>query len=187
VTLRGKSQDGLTGVAQNRMKKVVLIISGVVFIWLLVNQLAINSYDGPVFSESREEAIQSGYFMFDYVPDKDSIRLRNRTMQISRLWAEKGHEIESVMIFFKRKKVSAGRFNIITNVMDRCNSNEYLFDFDIPNRPLNCLKNIGTIYSVPRLPEKINVKVVQGDEKLGWQKKVVVDSIIYSRVRRHEP
>jgi hypothetical protein len=161
------------------MKKALIIIGVIVFVYLLINQLFINTYDGCVFSNSKNESKENGYFISDYMPNKDSVKLNNRIMKSPELWVEKAQESSHFLIFFSKKSIDPNGYNFIINSDSSCTSNEYLIDLKGSFHALNCIKNLGNIYKTQWKSDSVKIYIKQGDSEVGWKKEVIVDSLIY--------
>ncbi len=165
------------------MKKVLIVIGVLVLLFLVINQLFINTYDGSVFSDSKEQSKKNGYFICDYIPSKDTIRLLKRTIKSPALWIEKAQQSDHFLVFFSKKNVDPYSYNFILESTNSCSSNEYLFDLAGSYQVLNCINNFGFIYKAQWSGDSIKIYVKQGDPELGWQKETVVDSLVYHQNR----
>lgn len=162
------------------MKWLLVIVVGLVVVYLIINQLVINTYDGATFSNSRNESIKAGYFIADYKPDRDSIKLLKRYIKSPSLWVEKTQRSEHFLVFFSTKEADGNSCNIIIDSARENYSNEYLLALDTWFHVLNAIPKLGYIYQISGVGNTIKVKVQQGSLDSGWKKAIYVDSLIYT-------
>lgn len=162
------------------MKKLLIIIGVIIFVYLLINQLFVNTYDGSVFSNSKKESKSNGFFIADYSPNKDSVELMNRKIISPELWLEQSQVISHVLVFFPKNDINPDEYNFIINSDSFCTSNDYLIDLNGSYHVLNCIKNLGYIYKTKWKSDSVKIYIKQGDPQVGWEREIIVDSLIYT-------
>ena len=163
------------------MKVFLIILLVLVGSFLIVNQIVINTYNGSTFSNSLFESKENKYFISSLIPNKDSIQLFNRKIKSPDIWIESAHETSHVLLFWNSKSIKSDEYNIIIENLNPCDSNEFLFDLSSDYRVLNCINELGWIYTTRSNPSFVKLLIKQGSSDVGWEKEVVVDSLSYSK------
>jgi hypothetical protein len=163
------------------LKKILLFFALLVFIFLLINQLAVNTYDGATFSNSKEMSKKMRYFMYEYLPNKDSVTLLKRKIKSPNLWLEKSQETYHTLVFVTNKRVINSQYNVIIEKEDSCGSNEYLYEMNIDFRVLNCIGGLGSVFATNNYKNEYVVYIQQGSLDSGWVNQIISDSVVYTR------
>lgn len=168
----------------NRPKPLLIALLIVVVGWFTFSQSISNSYDGPIFSNSRKEAIASGYFSADYIPTKLYIQLKNDSALAPSVWTEDARETRHSNVFFETVQDVFGSYNLIVDSLRRCDTASYNLDFAIQVRALNCIPKLGYIYLIDEEPDSMWFTVKQGSDEEGWANPILVDSILYIKKKK---
>lgn len=160
----------------------ILIIGLFIISYLLINRLAIMSYDGDAFSNDIEESKSAGIFLSYYIPNKDSIRFKHKSAKAPLAWAECGWKTESNLLSTDRD-VNKGQMNFIITDTSACKNSDYIYVVAEDSRSLNCLKNLGFVSKVWQHCDTITVYIKQGSDSIGWRQEVTTDTIIYTSVK----
>jgi hypothetical protein len=169
------------------MKAAVLIVCSFIFIvlvtYLILNQKVINSYDGPIFSDSKSLSKQLGYYSCDYKPSRDFLILRNCTIPSPSLWSENSQELSHTQVFNKQVNEETSSFNFIIDSLAQCNKALYIAKFPFSVQGLNCIRGLGFVYLAQEEPDTILLRFEQGSPLKGWEEPIQVDSIYYFKVK----
>lgn len=166
------------------MKKVLLIIAGIVFLFLAFNQWIVNHYNGDSFSNSEEESKKEGFFLSDYFPDKDSIIVNGRKVATVMAWSEVGWKSNHVLVFFPTKRILKDEVNfVISDESSYCSNREYIYaSANSYSKSLNCIKGLGfSIRYFEPIGDSVVFYVKHRSKIEDWKKEIISDTIIYKR------
>jgi hypothetical protein len=157
----------------------ILVIVLLVIGYLLINRLAIISYDGDAFSSDAGESKIAGIFLSYYIPNKDSIRFKNKSEKAPLAWAEYGWKTESGL-FSTNRDVNKSQMNFVIMDTFACKNPDYIYVVAEDSRSLNCLKGLGFVSKVWQYYDTITVYIKQGSDSIGWRQEIITDTIIYT-------
>ena len=161
------------------IRNLIIAIVGIVFVYLAINQLAINTYDGATFSDNKAKSKETGAFISDFIPSKDSVKLLKRTLPSPDVWMEHALNDSHFLIFFRKETKDNYDYNLVFNLDKLCQNREFIFDFKASHQALNCIDGIGEVHRTFQKLDSFTLYIKQGSLDSGWQKELVVDSVVY--------
>lgn len=175
------------------MKKIIGIILGLLIIVIIYNyvsdflcQCEVKCKNCPKTSENIKESKESGFYIGNYKPTIDKIRLKyfNEEISITNVWVEKSWFINTDNCTSPKFQKTEGY-----NVVLEFNKTKKDFIFDL--MPLTQDKFGESSYGIEdnkkemrfvNLPKKLKIIVMEKnpDQNIGWQKSIVTDTIFLS-------
>lgn len=164
-----------------KMKPIVLtgilvLVLGLIF--LIINQSAMNTYNGWSFSKSKQESITDDVYVGDLHPDKTHIFANGKKVIAVKGWSELSWKPRPYLFFWSRKQVTPGIINIIISDTSVLNDNGYMY---IPQNGtiLTNQKKIGYVFQFPISTLGYKCYIQQPSAEGGWVDATVTDSITY--------
>jgi|GEM_PF-3167454 len=161
-----------------RILIITITIIGIWFVYDLV--LAISNHGDGRFatSKSKEKSIENDFFIVDYTPSSDTLKLIDgRNVIIKKVWSE------ASWTYKNGKPVITDGFGYSLNLEFEGNNEDFVFTFKLLDKDNQAFTNgigKGVCNLRPeRLEPFIDIVLVEKnpDKNVGWKKGIVTDTI----------
>src|SRR4030095_11815079 len=160
--------------------KISLIIAIPLVLFLAVNQIFVNTYDGkPCVSYSLETSHKNKLYLGLYKPTSDSIQLKNRKIKAVDAWAESRWRDGHFLLFFSTIKKENGLNVIVPYMWDDKEYPDFFMEMlDGKNNGNN--PGLGFVYYFTYQPETLSL-IIQQQKNDSWEETINTDTITYKK------
>lgn len=164
------------------IKNLLISVSVVIVVFLTVNQIAINSYDGQFLNNyDRTKSKNCGLYLGEYIPTKTTAKIKdNNTILLKNAWAEKQWTITHYLLFFEKVKVQAGLNLLIPDTTSFFKKNYSFEPFDKSITKEGGVDNAGETFSFDERADTIKF-LIKCKKAESWTETVITDTIRYVR------
>ncbi len=163
-----------------RVIKIIVLLSIPIMLFLSVNQLFINTYDGKLcVSYSLETSKKNELYLGLYKPLKDSIQLKNGKIKAVNAWAENSWRDAHILLFFSTIEKENG-LNLIFPYLWKANQYPDFFMRTLDGKSSGNSPGLGYDFYYTNEPDTLSL-IIEQKKIDSWEETIYTDTIIYKR------